>query len=454
MKTLQQKLMEPVDNSPLVLFRMLFGFLLSCEVLGKMFSGWVYRLYIHPAHNFSFMGFEWLNPLPGYYMYVYFVIMALLAWMIMLGWKHRFAAAAFFFMWGAVYLMQKSYYNNHDYLYCLMSAAMVFLPASNKFSLDAKWNSDMRSLDCPRWCLWFFIAQIWIVFTFASIAKMHPDWLAARPVGIWFDNKTGLFLIGDLLANDFVQNVIAIGGMLFDLCIVPLLLWKRTRVLAFVFYMGFHLSNSYLFDIGTFPYMMIALGVFFFEPETIRSVFFRKRPKFVDPFPNFSARLAMPKVLAYSLSIYFFIQIALPLRHFAIPGEVTWTEEGHRLSWRMMVRSKVGDIAYRVVDKKTGEMETIDPATIITKGQTRLMAAKPDIIWQFAQLLKKEYAEKGKDVSIYVWSSVSLNGHPPRPFVDPTVDLAATDWNYFSANKWILPFDQKIAKDSELTFSK
>lgn len=453
LNTFQQKLMEPTDNAPLVLFRALFGFLLSCEVLGKMFSGWVYRLYIYPQHNFSFMGFEWTQNLQGHGMYIYFGTMAILAWMIMLGWKHRFAAFGFFIMWGAVYFMQKSYYNNHDYLYWLMSGLMVFLPASNNFSIDAKRNPALRSLDCPKWCLWFFIAQIWIVYTFAAIAKMHPDWLATRPLGLWFDNKTDVFLFGDLLTKQSVQYLIAYGGLLFDLTIVPLLLWKRTRPYFFVLSLCFHLTNSCLFSIGTFPYMMIALSVFFFPPEKIKAIFFKKRPAFI-PSPGYSKKLVMPTVLAYSLSIYFLVQIALPLRHFVYPGDVTWTEEGHRLSWRMMVRSKKGDIAFRVFDKKTGQMDTVDPATILTNGQTNLMAHKPDMIWQFAQLLKERYKEKGQEVSIYAWTSVSLNGHPARPIVDESVDLAATKWNYFTPNKWILPFEQETTPSSELTLNK
>ncbi|WP_316930169.1 HTTM domain-containing protein [Leeuwenhoekiella sp. MAR_2009_132] len=36
------------------------------------------------------------------------------------------------------------------------------------------------------------------------------------------------------------------------------------------------------------------------------------------------------------------MQLELPLRHWIIKDDVLWTEEGHRLSWRMMLRSKGG----------------------------------------------------------------------------------------------------------------
>ena len=453
MNRIQQKLIEPVDNSPLVLFRALFGFLLSCEVLGKMFSGWVHRLYIYPKFHFTFMGFEWLQPLPGIGMYAYFVIMALLAWMIMLGWKHRFAAAAFFIMWTAVYLMQKSYYNNHDYLYSLLSAVMIFMPASNNFSLASRINPSIKSLSCPRWCLWFFIAQLWIVYLFASIAKMNPDWMAGRPMEIWFGHKEGIFLFGNLLQSKGMQLLISYGGILFDFAIVPLLLWNKTRKFFLPVYIAFHLSNSILFNIGTFPYMMIAMSVFFFPTERIRSIFFKKRTAFVPKLKLKKEEPVMPKYLVYSLGIYFLIQIALPLRHNFIPGEVTWTEEGHRLSWRMMVRSKKGDISYKIIDQKTKVEEHVDPQKYLTRGQTKALATKPDMIWQFAQFLKNKYEEQGTTVEVYAISSLSLNGHPPKPLVDSNTDLAKVHWNYFSGNKWILPFDRDALKNHSITYS-
>jgi hypothetical protein len=40
------------------------------------------------------------------------------------------------------------------------------------------------------------------------------------------------------------------------------------------------------------------------------------------------------------LAAWLVLQIVLPLRHLMIPGEVSWTEEGHRFSWHMKLRDK------------------------------------------------------------------------------------------------------------------
>ena len=40
------------------------------------------------------------------------------------------------------------------------------------------------------------------------------------------------------------------------------------------------------------------------------------------------------------LGIYVAFQLLVPLRHWLYPGDVNWTDEGHRFSWRMKLRYK------------------------------------------------------------------------------------------------------------------
>jgi vitamin K-dependent gamma-carboxylase len=119
---------------------------------------------------------------------------------------------------------------------------------------------------------------------------------------------------------------------------------------------------------------------------------------------------------------------------------VLWTEEGHRLSWRMMLRAKSGIIKFKVVDK-ANRQDTIfvNQTKYLSAKQLRAMPSKPDLIWQFAQHLKKENARKGKEVEVYVESSLRVNGRKYKPFIDPTVNLAAVKWNHFRHAPWILP---------------
>jgi hypothetical protein len=143
------------------------------------------------------------------------------------------------------------------------------------------------------------------------------------------------------------------------------------------------------------------------------------------------------------LAVYFVVQLLLPLQPWFYPGNVNWTEEGQRMSWRMMLRTKDGTIRFIVTDPATGEKWTENPSTRLTPKQVDRIATRPDMIWQFVQYLKREYRERGIDpVEIRAVSRVSLNGRPPQPLVVPDYDLARADWHYLRSNDWIEPLHE------------
>ena len=85
-------LFKKIDNAQLVVFRVFYGLLVSAECYGAIGTGWIRRTLIEPKFTFTFIGFEWLQPLPGNGMYVYFAIMGTLGLLITLGYKYRFSA--------------------------------------------------------------------------------------------------------------------------------------------------------------------------------------------------------------------------------------------------------------------------------------------------------------------------------------------------------------------------
>lgn len=288
----------------------------------------------------------------------------------------------------------------------------------------------------PNWCRWVFIIQLFILYTYASIAKMYPDWLDLTVPELLMRGKAHYVLVGDLLQQKAVHYMIAYGGILFDGLIIPLLLWKRTRTIAFFGSIFFHLFNSIVFQVGIFPYLSLAFAVFFFEPNVIRKLFLKNKPLFSDEKIEIPSYATVFKTVFF---VYFLIQIALPLRHHFIQDNVLWTEEGHRLSWRMMLRSKTARTNFRIIDKATKLETQIKLKDYLTKKQIRSVSSKPDVMWQFAQHLKSEYANKGKDIEVYVRAYVSVNGRPSAQLIDPTVDLAEVKWNAFGHHDWILP---------------
>lgn len=434
---LNKWLFTRIDNSALIVFRILFGALLFIEAVGAIFTGWIKRTFIEPKFTFNFIGFEFLQPLPGNGMIWYYGVMGLFGLLVMIGYKYRFSIFMYSIMWAAVYLMQKSSYNNHYYLLMLLCFLMILLPAHRYASLDVWQKPELKQVSIPRWVWLLLVIQLLIVYTYAAIAKIYPDWFDATLPGMLMAAREHYWLVGDFLQQTWVHYSIAWFGFFFDLLIIPLLLWKRTRIFAFLAAVFFHLFNSFIFHIGIFPYLALAFTLFFFSTKNINRHFLWKKPHYskgeiiVPPHRN---------LIVGFMFVWLLVQAVLPVRHWFIKDDVLWTEEGHRLSWRMMLRSKSGRIQYKVVDKAMPQ-DTIfvQHSKYLTRKQQRALPAKPDMIWQFAQRLEEEFEREGKDVEIYVKSEISVNGRPFKPYIDPKVDLAAQRWDHFAHAPWILP---------------
>ena len=433
---LNRFLFQKIDNSPLIIFRIFLGILIACEGFGAIMTGWVRRTLVEPAFTFNFIGFEFLQPLPGMGMYFYFALMGVLGIMIAIGYKYRWSTVAFALLWWGVYLMQKTSYNNHYYLLALIASIMCFLPAHRAYSVDAKQNPEIRSDGMYAYVKWVIILQLFIVYTYAAVAKLYGDWLDFTFLKLLMEGKSHYWLVGDLFKVAWFQKFIGISGFLFDLLVIPALLWKPTRNFAFGCAVFFHLFNSIVFQIGIFPYMALAFTVFFYEPETIRRIFFKKKNPFQD------SSLQIPKfknALLIIAGIYFVFQIGLPVRHHFFQDDVLWTEEGHRLSWRMMLRSRSGNASFLIVDKKTKKSKHAKLSNYLTSKQRKKVGCYPDFMWQFAQHLKKEHAARGEDIEVYVNAKVRINGRPPAQLTDKNVDLANIPWEHFRHSDWILP---------------
>lgn len=429
-------LFKQIDNSSLIVFRIIFGLLICLESVGAIFTGWVKRTLIDPEFTFTVIGFDWLQPLPGNGMYFYYLVMGLFGFLVMIGYKYRFSIIAFTILWTATYLMQKASYNNHYYLLILISCFMCIVPANKYLSVDAKLKPEIVSYQMPNWAKLIFIAQMAIVYTYGSIAKLYPDWLDTSVMQQLMLSKKHYYVVGELLQETWLHYFLAYGGIAFDGVIIPLLLIKKTRKIAFVTAIFFHLFNATVFQVGIFPFLSLAFCLFFFEAEVINKIFLKRKPFYnsEDIKTTKSATLLKPV-----LFVYFCIQLILPIRHWFIEDDVLRTEEGHRLSWRMMLRTKSGTINFKVLDKKTGDERIINHHNMMSKKQAQILATKPDVIWQFIQRLKEAYASEGKEVEIYaIRNRISINGKAYKPFLNPNIDLAATTWQTFKHSDWIL----------------
>jgi len=450
---LRNILAEPVDNSPLVLFRIFFGLLMFFESFGAIITGWVNETFVEVNFTFNFIGLDFLQAMVGPQMYGLYFVMGISGLFIALGFYYRIAIITFTTLWSVTYFAQKTHYNNHYYLVMLIGALMCFMPANGYASQDVKFGFRRQEITCPRWVYLVMILQVAIVYFYASIAKIYPDWLAGKPIEIWFTYKS---FQTPFWSNEFAATLsefftqpsthlfFAYGGILFDLLIVPMFLFNKwTRWIAVIASLLFHLTNSAIFQIGVFPYFALAFAVFFFKPETIRRRFFPKKPMSNKAV---TSSQSLPKWVLPVFGFYFLIQIALPVRHHFMNGNVLWDETGHRLSWRMMLRTKSANTNVSVVNTETGVRERVNLYQYVKPHQLGDLLTKPDIQWQFAKKLKESYAKDSIDIEVYINSQLSVNGRERVQFTDPTIDVSEQPWNFWGPQTWVLPTNLEDTK--------
>lgn len=436
------KLFAPVDLASLVVFRVAFGLLMVWEAVRHLAFGWVERDYVRPPVHFTYFGFDWVRPASAEGMHALFVAIAVLGACVAAGALYRVAAALLFVAVSWVFLIDAAYYLNHIYLVCLLAFLLPWMPLNRAFSVDAALRPGLRADAVSGWPLHLLRLFFCQVYVFAGVAKLTPDWLRAQPLLDFLERRRGVPVVGPLLAHDATAWLMSYGGLAFDLAVGPLLLCRRTRPFAVVAATGFHLMNAALFDIGIFPWLMLAATTLFFEPSWPRRLLPRvpKAWATAAPLPGPRAR----GLVVASMAAWFAAHTALPLRHWLYPGDVAWNEEGHRFSWRMKLRDKAGRARFRLEDLETGERWVVRPERRLPKRSAAMMRTRPDLLLQYAHHLAEEARAEGHArVAVYADVEVRLNGRPPRRLVDPTVDLAAEPRTLGPA-PWILPLTEPL----------
>ena len=443
---------RPVSLAPLAVFRFLFGAVMFLGTLRFMARGWVTDLYVTPQYFFTYWGFEWVRPLGETGMYAVFVGMAIAFLMVALGWFYRVAIGSAFVLFTYVELIDKTTYLNHYYFVSIVCLLLLLLPAHRMFSVDAWRKPALRLKEIPLWVAAVIPAQLGLVYVFAGIAKLHPDWvLNAMPLRLWLPAMGHLPVVGDLLKETWVAYAFSWFGLVYDLCIPFLLLMRKTRPFAYVAVVVFHLATWLLFPIGMFPWIMMLSTLIFF-PASFHLRIIRTMEgwlaKVVAPRPavNAELRLAAPglsKVLAGVFVLHFVVQVLMPCRYALYDGDLFWTEQGYRFSWRVMLMEKAGVAFYEVTDPATGATAEVEPGDYLTDFQEKQLCTQPDMLLQFAHFLEDEFRAQGvADPEVRVRSYVTLNGSSSRPFLDASVDL--TKWeDGLAAKPWILPIDNE-----------
>jgi len=308
-----------------------------------------------------------------------------------------------------------------------------------------------------------------------------------EPMRMWLARRTDFPVIGSLFTEEWMVYVFAYGGLLLDLLAFPLLAFRKTRPWIFLGLLLFHFMNDRLFSIGIFPWFAIGMTTIFFPPDWPQQLYqqVKRKPLLVGAVALLGALLAryfhgdaelFPQAIGAlagallvttlwpsdtsatskeaekivipgyqhwvigGMAVWFFVQTLVPLRHLFIPGNVSWTEEGHRFAWHMKLRSKQGDAIFFTYDPATDERRGIPLEMFLTDWQYRKMVTRPYLIRQFAHYMQTQYP----GVEIRAAVECGLNGRDRQLLIDPNVNLLAVPYSDWRHQTWIYPLEKPL----------
>ena len=449
MHSLFRQLFDQVDASSLAVFRVGLGALLVFDSINQFFLCLRCK-YLEPSMLFKYHYFEWIQPTPGIGLYLLWSVLTIAAIAVMIGYFYRVALFIFSIGFSYAFLLDEALYLNHYYMVIIFCIIMLFLPANVYLSVDARRKPSIASDTVPRWAIFILIAQLEIILIHAGLVKLNPDWLSLEPLRMWMvESRPNFPPLFTTLTNDTGIALGAYGAILLHLLGAPLLLFRKTRVWVLCVYFCFHMMNHYVFNIGIFPWFTLFASTLFFDPDWPKHFInrFKKIPVRTIPLRRFTQALNGAHILILLLiGSWLFVQTTVPLRHWTLPGNVAWNEDGHRFSWRMKLRSKRGSAVYTINTKD--RQWQVNPAKYLTTKQHRKMVCIPDMLLQFAHFLNGEWRQQGhQPVSVTVRANCALNSRPHQLMVDQNVNLLEIKRSQL-ASEWILPLTTKLPSRS------
>ncbi|QDT39636.1 HTTM domain-containing protein [Stratiformator vulcanicus] len=284
-----------------------------------------------------------------------------------------------------------------------------------------------------------------------------------------------------------MENAVVAG---LSAAALSLFLFRRSRLIGLIGFIAIQVVGALLFDVAVPGILFepqwaglalllvsaIAAAVLLFPPRALRdlSVSQEQMPQpLKDRSPARQGRWGQTVVLT-GLVLLMTWQCLMPLRHWLYPGDVSWTEEGHKYAWHMKLRVKVADYAHFFIvgedgrtladvpiftpgtdfrydrrggagnkaDREAAFEQWIDDfiaRTQLTPRQASTMSTRPELIRQYAHQLAERFEEEfAAPVGVTANIAVSLNAREPQLLVSPDADLSQKNATWAPAD-WILP---------------
>lgn len=443
--TVAEWLRQPVSTGSLAIFRISLGFTCFFWAVHYLITGRVESLCHPDSFHFTWPGFGWVRPWPGSGMQLQFAAMAVAGLAFACGAATQFSNMVLAFGVTHFFLIDRTNYQNHYYLLLLLTWLSLCLPLARFRAVDACCGVVEGLGHVPRWTLFLVQFHVALPYVYGGVSKLDLDWLSGRPMQFLLMQRFGLSpddsiaVIGGL--------VLAWGGLLFDLLIVPGLLWRRSRCWAWAWLLIFHLTNAWLFPIHIFPWFMIALSTVFLPADWPVPVLGRLGYRAIESSDSAVSPASVVRVNplpATLICVYCCFHCLWPLRSFVYGDVAGWTERGHYFAWRMMLRGKSTGLRYYMTDPAKGDTWVADISRLLHAEQSARFATDPEMILQLGRALADLHEQReGIRPIVRVLALSSLNGRRPQLLIDPKVNLAAEPlWP--RRRDWIQPLTEPL----------
>lgn len=194
--------------------------------------------------------FSFLKPFEAQYMVLLYGIMFLGALGITLGFRYRASCFVFLVIYWFLFFLDKTSWNNHSYLYGMLSILLFITDGNRYMSIDGLVNKSVRNTHIPLWNYTLVRTQVFLVYFLAGLKKIDFDWISGYSMidlaSHWVFDPLKMFLTNEQITLFIVHH----GGLFIDLSVGYMLFFDKTRLLGTLISSMFHVMNSRMFNIG------------------------------------------------------------------------------------------------------------------------------------------------------------------------------------------------------------
>lgn len=220
-----------------------------------------------------------------------------------LGLLTRVSITALLAIQGYIFFSDQLNFRNHPYFFLLVLLLLALSPCDEALSLRSllRYLRKRVSLDralfgssAPMTMQRLIQVQISIVYFYSAVHKTHPAFLRGEVLAAdlgdaiasgasgrllsWLFGADSMDRVREIVERPSTMIVPAVLTVLIEYGLSLALWFRRTRPVALIVGIGFHVGIAFLMNIGTFSYAMLGSYLLFLEPDTLRARLRPNRP--------------------------------------------------------------------------------------------------------------------------------------------------------------------------------